>query len=62
MSGTALSPWAFTRSPKRMAKKLGTLLNCPTSDMNELFTCLQGHEARVIAEKTKELYVRPPFT
>lgn len=56
-SGSALSPWAFTRAPKKMAKKLGTLLNCPTTDMNELFTCLQGHDARVIAEKTKEFYV-----
>ncbi|ODN01905.1 Venom carboxylesterase-6 [Orchesella cincta] len=57
MSGTALSPWAFTRSPRKMAKKLAAYLNCPTMDMNELFSCLQGHDARVIAEKTKDLYV-----
>lgn len=57
MSGTALSPWAFTRSPRRMAKKLGTFLNCPTTDMTGLFECLQGKDARVIADKTKDLYV-----
>ncbi|OXA36781.1 Venom carboxylesterase-6 [Folsomia candida] len=56
MSGTALSPWAFTRNPRANAIKLATMLNCPTSVMYELFICLQDVNATTLAQKHKDFF------
>jgi carboxylesterase type B len=56
MSGTALSPWAFTRHPRKNAVKLGTMLNCPTTSMHELFICLQGVNATDLAKQHKAFF------
>jgi len=61
MSGSALCPWAFTREPRKHAKKLGALLNCPNSDMSELVDCLQSMNASKIAFTHSQFFVRPIF-
>ncbi|CAG7836696.1 unnamed protein product [Allacma fusca] len=54
-SGTALCPWAFSRYPRRVAKRLGALMNCPDNDMLELAFCLQGKDTDDLAESQARL-------
>ncbi|CAG7693975.1 unnamed protein product [Allacma fusca] len=40
MSGTILNPWSITENPKYYAVRLGSRLNCPTSEVVTLRACL----------------------
>ena len=56
-SGTALCPWAFSRHPKRAARQLGAMINCPNSDMLELAFCLQGKDSLELVQAQAKLAV-----
>jgi hypothetical protein len=57
MDGTILSPWARNNNPKKLAKKLATLVNCPTEPTSDLVNCLRQLPARVLEETIHKLFV-----
>ena len=55
-SGSALCPWAFNRTPLKVAFEVATSLGCPTDQgSNSLLVCLQGLDASVLSP----LYQQP---
>lgn len=41
-SGTMLNPWVLTEKSSEKAKKLASILGCPTESNAELLSCLKG--------------------
>jgi len=56
-SGTSLCPWAFVRRPKRVALKLGKLLNCNMTASRELLACLKTKDAKDVVSTQEKLTV-----
>jgi hypothetical protein len=57
MDGTLFSPWARNDNPKKLAKKLAGLVNCPTEPTSDLVECLRQLPATDLAETVYELCV-----
>jgi hypothetical protein len=57
MDGTIFEPWAREDNPKKIAKKVAGLLNCPTESTSDLVECLRQVPATQIVETTYKLCV-----
>ncbi|XP_011494688.1 PREDICTED: venom carboxylesterase-6-like [Ceratosolen solmsi marchali] len=64
ISGTALDCWAQTENSSEKAKKLGTLMGCPTERTNEMVECLRQRPGRVIVQAVKDFmpWLYNPFS
>lgn len=57
-SGTALLCWAQTENSLEKAKKLGSLMGCPTTDIKEMINCLRYRPGRAIVQATEAFMVK----
>ncbi|KAK0085198.1 hypothetical protein PV325_005611 [Microctonus aethiopoides] len=48
-SGNALNPWAITEGAPEKAKKVASIVGCPTGNVGEMVKCLKTRPARQIA-------------
>lgn len=64
ISGTAFDCWAQTEKSLEKAKKLATIMGCPTSSTRDMIQCLRYRPARALVEATKEFqpWLYNPFT
>ncbi|XP_015121789.1 venom carboxylesterase-6 [Diachasma alloeum] len=56
-SGNALNPWAITENAPEKAKKLASIVGCPTADATEMVKCLKSRPARQIARTDMDFMV-----
>lgn len=56
-SGTALLCWTQTENSLEKAKKLGSLMGCPTTNTKEMVECLRYRPGRVITQATEAFMV-----
>lgn len=57
MSGTALNCWSQTENALEKAKKLATLLGCPTNSTETLVNCLRYRPARSVIDAVDNFMV-----
>jgi len=57
MSGNALCPWSLVPNPSVVAKRLATLVGCPTKKPKYLVACLMNKDPVDIIEAQQELAV-----
>ena len=58
-SGTALCPWALTKSPATYLKKLAEHLGCPLENSGEILRCLRDKSVRSLLSAQMHLAVGP---
>lgn len=57
-SGSALNPWAFAPKPLENAKILANALNCSTTDIKQMVTCLGSKDAKEIVKLQRQPFVK----
>nr|XP_033331231.1 venom carboxylesterase-6-like [Megalopta genalis] len=64
VSGTAFSCWTQTENALEKAKKVATLMGCPTANKREMIRCLRFRPSRALVESAQEFmkFYYNPFT
>lgn len=57
ISSTALMPWAQAKDSRNKAFRVGKLVNCTTSDTQEMIRCLRSKPARTLVEAQPKFMV-----
>lgn len=57
-SGTAISPFALSRSPREAAVRYGEKLGCVTNNTKAMVECMKRIDANTFVELHKEIIVR----
>ncbi|GAB0100185.1 Carboxylic ester hydrolase [Sergentomyia squamirostris] len=63
-SGCALNPWVLTEKSQEKAKKLASLLSCPSTTSVEMIECLKSKPARELVNMVPHFqpWISNPFT
>lgn len=54
-SGSILSPWSFTESPRKVVEKYAPLVNCPVKNETELVACLKTIDVSELVKLQKNV-------